>query len=74
MKTLYCDICGNAIEDPIPTRSYFQIREFDVCESCKDVLDARLRPVVRGHFPYSPEWYEQQVIGVIEKGISAGRP
>jgi hypothetical protein len=74
MKTLYCDICGKALENPVAGRTYFHIREFDVCEPCKDVLDMKLRPILRNHFPYSPEWYEQQIIGLIEKGISSGRP
>lgn len=74
MKTLFCDICRKELADPVPTRSYFQIREFDVCEPCKDIIDNRLRPVVRKHFPFSTEWYEQQVITMIEKGVSTGRP
>jgi hypothetical protein len=74
MKTLYCDICGNALEEPIPNRNYFVIREYDVCEPCKDVIDSRLRPVLRNHFPYSPEWFEQQIISFIERGVSTGRP
>ncbi|MBN2812294.1 MAG: hypothetical protein JXP39_10425 [Spirochaetales bacterium] len=73
MKNLYCDICRKEIETPMPNRNYFHIREFDVCESCKDTLDARLRPVLRSHFPYSPEWYEQTVITFLEKGSSSGR-
>lgn len=74
MKTLYCDICQKELENPITNRTYFVIREFDVCESCKDAIDYRLRPVIRSHFPFSEEWYEQQVVGMIEKGISTGRP
>jgi hypothetical protein len=74
MKTLYCDICKKELENPVAERSYYHIREYEVCENCKDILDSRLRPVVRGHFPYSKEWYEQQVIGMIEKGVSTSRP
>ena len=74
MKTLNCDICRKTLENPVPTRTYFQIREFDVCEPCKDVLDGKLRPVLRNHFPYSAEWVEQQIVTLIEKGISTGRP
>jgi hypothetical protein len=74
MKTLYCDICGKALENPVPARTYFHIREFDICEPCKDTVELRLRPILRNHFPYSPEWYEQELIGLIQKGIQAGRP
>lgn len=74
MKTLYCDICQKELAEPVPSRNYFQIREYDVCEPCKDAIDSKLRPIVRNHFPFSTDWYEQQVIGLIEKGVSARRP
>ncbi len=74
MKTLYCDICRKELNEPVVSRTYFQIREYDVCEPCKDVIDARLRPIVRSHFPFSTDWYEQQVIGLIEKGVSTRHP
>lgn len=73
MKSLYCDICRKEIESPVAEWNYFHIREFDVCDPCKQQLDIRLRPIVLKHFPYSPEWYEQTVIGMLEKGSSAGR-
>lgn len=73
MKTLYCDICQKQLENPIVSRTYFQVREFDVCEPCKDTIDAKLRPMVRNHFPFSTDWYEQQVVTLIERGISTGR-
>jgi len=74
MKTLYCDICRKELENPVASRNYFHIREFDLCEPCKDTIDARLRPVVRSHFPYSPEWFEQTLVGMVEKAVSTGRP
>lgn len=74
MKALYCDICRNEIEQPVKRRNYFHIREFDICEPCKDTIDARLRPILRNYFPYSPEWYEQQLMSLIEKGITAKKP
>ncbi len=74
MKALYCDVCKKEIVEPVKNRNYFHIREFDICENCKDAIDFKLRPVIRGHFPYSTEWYEQEVISVLEKGCSAGRP
>lgn len=73
MKTMYCDICQKLLEEPVATRNYFIIREFEVCEPCKDTIDTRLRPILRTHFPFSSEWYEQQVISLIEKGVSTGR-
>ncbi len=74
MKALYCDVCKKELVKPIKNRTYFHIREFDICEECKDAIDAKLRPVLRGHFPFSTEWYEQEVISFLEKGCAAGRP
>lgn len=73
MKNLYCDICKKEIESPIVGRNCFQIREYDICEPCKDTMDARLRPILRSHFPYSAEWYENQVMGLIAKGTHTNR-
>ncbi len=73
MKNLYCDICKKEIESPIVERNYFHIREYDVCEPCKDTMDARLRPLVRSHFPYSTEWYENQIMSMIAKGTHTNR-
>ncbi len=73
MKAIYCDVCRKAIQDPVPTRNYWHIREYEVCDPCKEVLDSKLRPVVRGHFPYSKDWYEQQLMGLIQKSVSSGR-
>lgn len=74
MKSLYCDVCKKELTEPVKGRNYFHIREYDLCESCKDTIDSRLRPVVRGHNPYSTDWYEQEVISFIEKGCATGRP
>ena len=74
MKTLYCDICKGEIEDPIPGRTIYFFKEYDICDDCKDVVDARLRPIVRAHFPYSAEWYEQQVIAFLERGAAVSKP
>ncbi len=74
MKTLNCDICRHELKNPVVGRTYWHIREYEVCENCKDVIEAKLRPIVRGHFPYSSEWYEHEFISLIEKGISAKRP
>ena len=74
MRSLYCDVCKEEITEPIKERNYFHVREFDLCEACKDAIDARLRPVLREHNPYSTDWYEHQVISFIEEGRAAGHP
>lgn len=73
MKSLFCDICKKEIASPISGRNYFHIREFDICEPCKDSIDARLRPIVRGHDPYSAEWFEHQIVSLISKGVQTHR-
>jgi len=73
MKAIYCDVCRKAIQGPVPTRNYWHIREYEVCDPCKEVIDSKLRPVVRAHFPYSKDWYEQQLMGLIKKSSSSGR-
>ncbi len=74
MKSLYCDICKKEISTPVNGRTVFFIREFDVCEPCKDVIDAKLRPILRKHAPYAADWYEHQVVSLIERGVSTSRP
>ncbi|HNQ97750.1 MAG: hypothetical protein JW875_08175 [Spirochaetales bacterium] len=73
MKSLYCDICKNEIENPISERTCFHIKEYDICEACHDALFARLRPTVRSHFPYSSEWYEQQFTALVERSMATSR-
>lgn len=74
MKSLYCDVCKHEIEEPVVTRNYYYIREYDLCEACKDTIDARLKPIVKSHAPFSAEWYEQQVMSFIEKGVATSKP
>ena len=53
MKTLYCDVCKKPIEKPISEWTYYHVREYDICDPCKEKIDAKLRPVVRSKFPYT---------------------
>ena len=74
MKTLYCDICKKELVNPVSGRTYWHFREYDVCEPCKDAINLKLRPVLRKHVPYSQEWYENEFMAIIEKGVSSTRP
>ena len=74
MKTLHCDICKKELVNPMSGRTYWHIREYDVCEPCKDAIELKLRPVVRRHAPYSQDWYEDQLVSLIEKGVAARHP
>ncbi len=74
MKTLHCDICKKELVNPVAGRTYWHIREYDICEACKDAIEAKVRPIVRQHAPYSQDWYEDQLISLIEKGVAARHP
>ena len=74
MKTLHCDICKKELVNPMSGRTYWHIREYDVCEPCKDAIELNLRPVVRRHAPYSQDWYEDQLVSLIEKGVATRHP
>ncbi len=70
MKTLHCDMCKSELVNPISGKTYWHIKEYDICEDCKDSLDFKLRPIVRAHFPYSQAWYEHELMGLVEKNLS----
>jgi len=74
MKTLHCDICRRELVNPTTGRTYWHIREYDVCESCKDAIEIKIRPLIRQHVPYSQDWYEHELIALITKGITARHP
>jgi len=71
MKTLYCDVCKKPIDKPISEWTYYHVREYDICDPCKEKIDAKLRPSVRGHFPYTAKWYEEQLMGEIKKAAGS---
>ena len=74
MKTVNCDICRKELVNPVTGMTYWHIREYDVCEACKDAIEFKLKPIIRKHFPYSQDWYEHEFIALIEKGVAARRP
>ena len=74
MKSLYCDICKEEITEPVNERNYFHIREYDICEPCKDAIEAKLRPILREHEPFTTEWYEDEMLALIEQACEAGKP
>lgn len=71
MKALYCDMCKEELEQPIAGRTYWHISEFDVCEACKDGVEAKLRPILRENAPYTQGWYEEEFLGLIEEGVNS---
>jgi hypothetical protein len=73
MKALYCDVCKKLIEDPEPTRNYFHIADIDVCEPCKDDLDAAMKATIRGKSPFSYEWNDELTMKILHDGMQKGR-
>ncbi|MDR1446676.1 MAG: hypothetical protein LBI90_07275 [Treponema sp.] len=73
MKTLTCDVCRKAIQQPVSNRNYFHMAHRDICESCHDALEAEIKPVVRTKQPFNYEWYDRLVTDSIEKGIQKGK-
>ncbi|MDR2110736.1 MAG: hypothetical protein LBP32_05455 [Spirochaetaceae bacterium] len=73
MKTITCDVCKHAIQQPVARRNYFHIAHRDLCESCNDALEFAIKPVVRTKQPFSYEWYDRLVRDSIEKAIAKGK-
>jgi len=69
MKHLYCDVCKKEVTDPIPTRTFFAIREYDLCESCRDDLELAVKFTVRNKKPFDFAWFEKIRIDLIEDGV-----
>ena len=73
MKTLKCDVCQNTIQSPVSGRNYSHLAHRDVCESCCDKLEAKIKPVVRAKQPFSYDWYQKLFQENIEKAIQKGK-
>ncbi len=66
-------MCRKEVVDPISDRTFFHITTHDLCESCKDAMDDRLKPLMRSHVPFTEEWYNQTVESLIQGAIQKGR-
>jgi hypothetical protein len=73
MKTLTCDICTNAIENPVSARNYFHVAHRDICESCHDKIEYLIKPTVRTKAPFDYEWYGKLYIDSVERSIQKGK-
>lgn len=69
MKHLFCDVCKEEIQDPIPGRTSFTLREFDLCEGCRDDLEAAVKMTVRNKKPFDFAWFEKVRIDLIQDGM-----
>lgn len=73
MKHLFCDVCKKEVIDPIPSRTFFAIREFDLCESCRDDLEAATKYTVRAKKPFDFAWYDKLRIELLQDGIKKNK-
>ena len=73
MKTITCDVCKKAINNPVVDRNYWHIANREVCEPCKDQLELSLKPVVRAKAPFNYEWYDRLMLDSVEKAIQKGK-
>jgi hypothetical protein len=73
MKHLYCDVCKKEVTDPIPSRTFFHIREFDLCESCRDDLEAAVKFTVRQKKPFDFAWYDKMRVDLVQDGVKKNK-
>jgi len=73
MKHLFCDVCKKEVIDPIPTRTFFQVREYDLCESCRDELEAAIKYTVREKKPFDFAWFDKLRVELIQDGIKKNK-
>jgi hypothetical protein len=73
MKVLYCDVCKDAIENPIAERNYFHITDFDICEPCKDNLERAAKPTMRAKKPFDYRWYGDLTLNLLREGRQKGK-
>ncbi len=73
MKALNCDMCKTSLDDGVSGRTYFHICTFDICEDCRDKVEAKMRPIIRAAAPYSQAWYADQYLKLIQSGVKSRR-
>lgn len=73
MKTFICDVCKKTVQDPIVGRTYFHIEDHDLCESCRDALEAAIKAQMREKKPFSYDWYEPLKMQTITKAVQKGK-
>ncbi|HAP43235.1 MAG: hypothetical protein A2087_00995 [Spirochaetes bacterium GWD1_61_31] len=73
MKHLFCDVCKREVVDPIPMRTFYHVREFDLCENCRDDLEAATKFTVRTRQPFDFAWFQKMQLDLIKIGIAKNR-
>jgi len=73
MKHIFCDVCKKEISEPIPSRTIFSVREFDLCELCRDDLEFAVKGTVRGKKPFDFAWFDKLRVDLIQEGIKKNK-
>ncbi len=73
MRKLSCDVCKRELVNPVSGLTYWHFCQYDVCEACKDSIEAKLKPVIRSHVPFSNDWYQSEFMAMVEKSVGSKR-
>jgi hypothetical protein len=73
MLLTYCDVCRKQVENPIPMRTFFRVAEINICESCKEDLEAAVKYPVRGKQPFDLGWFDEFSMKLLREGVSKGK-
>jgi hypothetical protein len=73
MVTVQCDVCKKKIDDSTDGRTFFRVAYHSICEPCRDALEAAVRPGIRGKEPFTYDWYEKHIIGILDKACQKGK-
>ena len=73
MQVISCDICRKKMDNPITDRTFYYMADIGICETCKENLDAQIKPQVRSKDPFSYEWYEKLINDSLGKAVQKGK-
>lgn len=68
MRIIHCDICKKKVEDPIPGRDFFFMREYEICEECRDDLDYAVKHTIRKKKPFDFQWFDKLRFELLAEG------
>ena len=69
MELNYCDVCQNAVDPAVPTRTFFRVADIDICEACKDDLELAVKDTIRGKQPFDYGWYDELTMRILQEGV-----
>ena len=73
MQTITCDVCKKKVDNSFTDRNFFYFAEHNVCEACRDNMEAQIKATMRTKDPFSYEWYNKLRLDCFQKSVSKGR-